>query len=64
MKVPAIRSMTRFAAVLRGFGPSVAVGLLVPGGSLILVSLWAYRSWQSGSLTAHLRIRRREGVTQ
>jgi NodT family efflux transporter outer membrane factor (OMF) lipoprotein len=35
--------IARGAALLRSFGPYAALELLVPGGSLIAISLWLYR---------------------
>jgi hypothetical protein len=35
--------MTRLTAALRELGPYAAIGLLLPGGSVLLASLWAFR---------------------
>jgi hypothetical protein len=42
MLVPRLNWIGRFATALRELGPYAVVGLL-PGGTLILVSLWAFR---------------------
>jgi hypothetical protein len=43
MLVPRLNWIGRFATALRELGPYAVIGLLVPGGTLILVSLWAFR---------------------
>jgi len=43
MLVPRLNWIGRFATALRELGPYAVVGLLVPGGTLILLSLWAFR---------------------
>ena len=43
MFVPRLNWIGRFATALRELGPYGVIGLLVPGGTLILVSLWAFR---------------------
>jgi len=43
MLVPRLNWIGRFATALRKLGPYAVIGLLVPGGTLILVSLWAFR---------------------
>jgi hypothetical protein len=47
MLVPRLSWIGRFATALRELGPYAVIGLLVPGGTLILVSLWAFqhRAW-------------------
>ena len=37
------RPLTTIAASLRELGPYAAIGLVVPGGSLIALAMWAYR---------------------
>ena len=37
------RPATTIAATLRELGPYAAIGLVVPGGSLIALAMWAYR---------------------
>ena len=39
--------ITRLAAPVRGLGPYAAIELILPGGSLIALSLWAirHRAW-------------------
>ena len=53
--------MSRIVPTLRELGPYAAVGLVVPGGSLLLLGAWAYknRPW----LAARLR-RKTHGRTQ
>lgn len=48
-----INWITRVLAAMRGLGPYAALELIVPGGTLIAVSLWAFRhrSW----FASHLR---------
>jgi hypothetical protein len=36
------RPVTAIAASLRALGPYAAIGLVVPGGSLIALAMWAY----------------------
>ena len=43
MVSPRFDWMTRFAGVLRALGPYGAIELVLPGGSLIALSLWAVR---------------------
>lgn len=43
----------RLASTLRSLGPYAAIELLLPGGSLIALSLWAYR--HRSELAARLR---------
>jgi hypothetical protein len=35
--------MSRFATELRELGPYAAIGLVLPGGTLLLISLWVLR---------------------
>lgn len=35
--------MTRLLGVMRELGPYAAIGLILPGGSLIAFSLWVFR---------------------
>ena len=42
MLVPRLNWIGRFATALRELGPYAVIGLL-PGGALILVSLWVFR---------------------
>jgi hypothetical protein len=53
MKLPRIHRMGALADLIRKVGPYGAIGLLVPGGSLIALCLWAvrHRSW----FVAHMR---------
>jgi hypothetical protein len=37
------RPVTAIAASLRALGPYAAIGLVIPGGSLIALAMWAYR---------------------
>ena len=37
------RPVTAIAASLRELGPYAAIGLVVPGGSLIALAMWIYR---------------------
>jgi hypothetical protein len=36
--------LTRLTGALRAIGPYAAIELLVPGGTLIALSLWAFRN--------------------
>jgi len=45
--------MNRLARVLRALGPYGAIELVVPGGSLVVLSLWAIR--HRSSLAAWVR---------
>jgi hypothetical protein len=47
MSSPRIGWMSRLGTAARRLGPYVAVALVVPGGTLVLLSVFAYRSWQS-----------------
>ncbi|HTT02462.1 MAG TPA: hypothetical protein VMG11_10290 [Steroidobacteraceae bacterium] len=44
--------MTRGAGGLLEFGPYAAVGLMVPGGSVIAALLWLYRRHQHSKVEA------------
>ena len=44
MLLPRPSWMTRLAGAMRELGPYAAVGLILPGGSLIAFSLWTFRS--------------------
>jgi hypothetical protein len=43
MLVPHVNWMRRLTTELRELGPYAALGLVLPGGSVILASLWAFR---------------------
>lgn len=43
MLVSPVNWMTRLTAALRELGPYAAIGLLLPGGSVLLASSWAFR---------------------
>jgi hypothetical protein len=43
MVLPGKNWVTRLASPLLAFGPYAAIGLVVPGGSLIALSLWVVR---------------------
>ena len=43
MLLPRVNWTSRLATRLRELGPYTAIELLVPGGSLIALSLWAFR---------------------
>ena len=52
MLIPRLNWIGRFATALRELGPYAVIGLAVPGGILILVSVWAFRHrrrWQHRS---------------
>jgi hypothetical protein len=53
MVMPRINWIIRLASVLRALGPYAAIELLLPGGSLIALTLWAYR--HRSQLAARLR---------
>jgi hypothetical protein len=44
MLLPRINWITRLGGPMRGLGPYAAIELLVPGGSLIVLSLWVFRN--------------------
>jgi len=43
MLLPRVNWISRLATPLRQLGPYTAIELLLPGGSLIALSLWTYR---------------------
>jgi hypothetical protein len=43
MLVSRVNWMSRLTTELRELGPYAALGLVLPGGSVILASLWAFR---------------------
>ena len=43
MTKPRVNWMIRLAGVLRALGPYGVIELVVPGGSLVVLSLWAIR---------------------
>jgi hypothetical protein len=43
MALPRFNWMTRAVVALRAIGPYAAIELLLPGGTLIALSLWAFR---------------------
>ena len=47
MMIPRPNWITRLATPVRGLGPYAAIELILPGGSLIALSLWAirHRAW-------------------
>jgi hypothetical protein len=53
MVTPRVNWIPRVASSLRALGPYAAIELLLPGGSLIALSLWAYR--HRSKLMARLR---------
>ncbi len=53
MVLPRYNWMNRLARVLRALGPYGAIELVVPGGSLVVLSLWAIR--HRSSLAAWVR---------
>ena len=42
-----IHWIVRLAGALRGLGPYAAIEMLVPGGTLIALGVWAFRNRQS-----------------
>ena len=50
---PPFNWMNRLARVLRVLGPYGVIELVVPGGSLVVLSLWAFR--HRSSLAAWVR---------
>lgn len=44
MLSPRINWIVRLAGALRALGPYAAIELLVPGGTLIALALWAFRN--------------------
>ena len=44
MLLPRVNWITRLGGPIRGLGPYAAIELLVPGGSLIVLSLWVFRN--------------------
>jgi hypothetical protein len=53
MVTPRVNWIPRVASSLRALGPYAAIELLLPGGSLIALSLWAFR--HRAELAARLR---------
>lgn len=53
MVPPRFNWIVRFAGVLRTLGPYAVIELLVPGGTLIALALWAFRN--RASLAARAR---------
>jgi len=53
MVTPRINWIPRVASSLRALGPYAAIELLLPGGSLIALTLWAIR--HRSQLAARLR---------
>ena len=51
--MPRINWIIRLAGGLRALGPYAAIELLLPGGSLIALALWAFR--HRSQLAARLR---------
>ena len=49
MSIPLVTWKARLAGYVRGFGPYVAIGLLVPGGLFILLLGWFFRHRRVGS---------------
>lgn len=45
--------MNRIATALRTIGPYAAIELLLPGGSLVALSLWGYRNRSKLAARAH-----------
>lgn len=43
MLLPRVSWIIRFVGAARGLGPYAAIGFILPGGSLIAFSLWAFR---------------------
>jgi len=43
MNAPLVKCSHQVLALLRNLGPYAAIELLVPGGTLIALALWAYR---------------------
>ena len=60
MLSPRINWMLRLSGVLRTLGPYAAIELLVPGGTLIALALWAFRN--RASLAARARRARKRSV--
>jgi hypothetical protein len=53
MALPRDNWKSRLGRSLRGIGPYAAIELLLPGGSLIALSVWAVRN--RSSIAAHAR---------
>lgn len=45
-------SIGRIAALVREFGPYVVIELVLPGGSLIALSMWLFRRYRNASRSA------------
>jgi hypothetical protein len=58
MPLPRNTWKTRLASSLRELGPYAAIVLLVPGGSLIALSMWAARNRASIAAQARRRLTR------
>jgi hypothetical protein len=46
--------ITRLGAIFRRLGPYLAIEILLPGGTLMALLLWAYRQKQLRPWAAHL----------
>jgi hypothetical protein len=45
MLLPRATWIIRFAGLLRALGPYAAIELILPGGTLIAIAVWAIRRW-------------------
>ena len=52
MLLPRTHWIMRLTGVLRALGPYAAIELLLPGGTLIAVAVWAFRQWRSSAARA------------
>ena len=43
MSALSVSLKNRFSAQLRAYGPYAAIGMVVPGGSLVLLGIWVHR---------------------
>lgn len=50
MKAPSTPWLTPVLALLKSLGPYAAIELVLPGGTLIVLALWAYRHRTHGAV--------------
>ena len=62
MLLPRTHWIMRLAGVLRALGPYAAIELILPGGTLIAVAVWAIRNRRSFAARAARRAEARTGA--
>ena len=48
--------ITRLVAIVRNFGPYVAIEILLPGGTLMALLLWFYRRRRGMTVSSRLQV--------